>query len=161
VAWFEGSEGIPMLIKNRALNLFQFKSIQSTIAVAFSCLILFTTLFISLLTKAIIQAHPNIKGIFGANEGSAIGVLNAVTELKKDKITVIGYDSGKQQIDAVKSGKMAGAITQNPIGIGYESVKAAVKAVKGVKVEKNIDTGFFWYDKSNIDAPDIKAVLYN
>lgn len=113
------------------------------------------------LTKAIIQAHPNIKGIFGSNEGSAIGVLNGVTELKKDKIIVIGYDSGKQQIDAIRSGKMAGAITQNPIGIGYESVKAAVKAVKGEKVEKNIDTGFFWYDKTNVDSPDIKAVLYD
>jgi ribose transport system substrate-binding protein len=113
------------------------------------------------LTKAIIQAHPNIKGIFGANEGSAIGVLNGVTELKKDKIIVIGYDSGKQQIDAIRSGKMAGAITQDPIGIGYWSVKAAVMAIKGEKVEKNIDTGFHWYDKTNIDAGDIKPLLYN
>ena len=113
------------------------------------------------LAKAIIQAHPNVKGFFGANEGSAIGVLNAVTELKKDKIIVIGYDSGKQQIDAIKSGKMAGAITQDPIGIGYWSVKAGVMAVKGEKVEKNIDTGFHWYDKTNIDTAEIKALLYN
>jgi ribose transport system substrate-binding protein len=113
------------------------------------------------LAKAIIQAHPNLKGIFGANEGSAIGVLNAVTELKKDKIIVIGYDSGKQQIDAIRSGKMAGSITQDPIGIGYWAVKAGVMAVKGEKVEKNIDTGFHWYDKTNIDADDIKPLLYN
>ncbi|MGG1552885.1 ABC transporter substrate-binding protein [Paenibacillus ferrarius] len=112
------------------------------------------------LAKAIIQAHPNIKGFFGANEGSAIGVLNAVTELKKDKIVVIGYDSGKQQLDAIRSGKMAGAITQDPIGIGYWSVKAAVQAIKGETVPKNIDTGFHWYDKTNIDSPDIKALLY-
>jgi ribose transport system substrate-binding protein len=113
------------------------------------------------LAKAIISAHPNIKGIFGANEGSAIGVLNAVTELKKDKIIVIGYDSGKQQIDAVRSGAMAGAITQNPIGIGYEAVKAAVQASKGETVAKSIDTGFYWYDKTNMDEEKIKAVLYN
>lgn len=112
------------------------------------------------LAKAIIQAHPNIKGFFGANEGSAIGVLNAVTELKKDKIVVIGYDSGKQQMDAIRSGKMAGAITQDPIGIGYWSVKAAVQAIKGETVPKNIDTGFHWYDKTNIDSADIKALLY-
>ncbi|WP_123041953.1 ABC transporter substrate-binding protein [Cohnella candidum] len=113
------------------------------------------------LAKTIMQAHPNLKGIFGSNEGSAIGVVNAVTEMKMDgKIVVIGYDSGKAQIDAIKSGKMAGAITQNPIGIGYETVKAAVAAIKGEKVEKNIDTGFFWYDKTNIDNPEIKAVLY-
>ncbi|WP_248925087.1 ABC transporter substrate-binding protein [Paenibacillus hamazuiensis] len=114
------------------------------------------------LAKAIIQAHPNIKGFFGANEGSAIGVLNAVTELKKDgKIIVIGYDSGKQQIDAIRSGKMAGAITQDPIGIGYWSVKAAVQAIKGEQVPKNIDTGFHWYDKTNIDSDQIKPLLYN
>ncbi|NHW39543.1 ABC transporter substrate-binding protein [Paenibacillus aceris] len=113
------------------------------------------------LAKAIIQGHPNLKGIFGANEGSAIGVVNAVTELKNDKIVIIGYDSGKAQIDAIKSGKMAGAITQDPIGIGYWSVKAAVMASKGEKVEKSIDTGFHWYDKNNIDSAEIKALLYN
>jgi len=113
------------------------------------------------LAKAIMQAHPNLNGFFGANEGSAIGVLNAVTELgKESSITIIGYDSGKAQIDAVRSGKMAGAITQNPIGIGYETVKAAVDAINGKEVPKNIDTGFYWYDKSNIDEEQIKAVLY-
>ncbi|MBA2938446.1 ABC transporter substrate-binding protein [Paenibacillus sp. CGMCC 1.16610] len=113
------------------------------------------------LAKAIIQGHPNLKGIFGANEGSAIGVVNAVTELKNDKLVIIGYDSGKAQIDAIKSGKMAGAITQDPIGIGYWSVKAAVMASKGEKVEKTIDTGFHWYDKTNIDSAEIKVLLYN
>ncbi|PMQ01959.1 MAG: BMP family ABC transporter substrate-binding protein [Dictyoglomus sp. NZ13-RE01] len=113
------------------------------------------------LTKAIIQAHPNLKGIFGANEGSAIGVINAVKEMKKvGKIVVIGYDSGKQQIDAIRSGLMAGAITQNPVGMGYMAVEAAVKAIKGEKLPKFIDSGFYWYDKTNIDDPKIKACLY-
>jgi ribose transport system substrate-binding protein len=113
------------------------------------------------LAKAMIQANPNIKGFFGANEGSAIGVLNAVTEMKlTDKIKIVGFDSGKAQVDAVRSGKMAGAITQNPIGIGYETVKAAVAAINGQTVEKKIDTGFYWYDKTNIDEEKIKAVLY-
>ena len=58
------------------------------------------------LAKAIIQAHPNLKGFFGANEGSIIGVLNGVNELNKaGKIVVIGYDSGQQQLDAIRSGE--------------------------------------------------------
>lgn len=114
------------------------------------------------LAKAIIQARPNLKGFFGANEGSIIGVLNAVKETKKEgKIVVIGYDSGKQQIDAIKAGTEAGAITQDPIGIGYKCVEAAVKAVKGETLPKTIDTGFHWYDKTNIDSDQIKALLYN
>ncbi len=114
------------------------------------------------LAKAIIQAHPNLKGFFGANEGSAIGVLNAVVELGKEKdIVVIGYDAGKQLKDAVREGIVAGAISQDPIGIGYEAVKAAVKAIKGEKVEKLIDTGFHWYDKTNIDSEELKPLLYD
>jgi ribose transport system substrate-binding protein len=113
------------------------------------------------LAKAIIQAHPDLKGLFGANEGSIIGVLNAVKELKKEgKITVIGYDSGQQQQDAIRSGVEAGAITQDPINIGARCVESAVKAVKGESLPKTIDTGFHWYDKSNIDNAEIQAVLY-
>ena len=113
------------------------------------------------LAKAMIQANPDIKGFFGANEGSAIGVVNAVNELNMSgELVVIGYDSGQAQIDAINSGLMLGAITQNPIGIGAKCVEAAAKAIKGETVEKNIDTGFFWYDKTNITAPEIVAVLY-
>ena len=113
------------------------------------------------LAKAIVQAHPNLKGFFGANEGSIIGVLNAVTELGMEgKLIVIGYDSGQQQLDAIRSGLESGAITQDPIGIGYKCVDAAVKAVHGETLPKFIDTGFHWFDKTNIDDPVIAALLY-
>src|SRR4029077_264090 len=112
------------------------------------------------ITKAILQANPNLKGIFGANEGSIIGVLHGVKESKK-KPVVIGYDSGKEQIDAIKSGEEAGAITQNPIGIGSCVVESAVKALKGDKLPKAGDTGFYGYDKSNASDPKVAAVLYN
>lgn len=113
------------------------------------------------IAKAVIQAHPNLKGYFGANEGSILGVLNAVKELKKEgQLVVVGYDSGKQQTDAIRNGVEAGAITQDPIGIGYKCVDSAVKAIKGQTLPKTIDTGFHWYDKSNIDATDIAPLLY-
>jgi len=112
------------------------------------------------ITKSILQANPNLKGMFGANEGSAIGVVNGAREMKR-KLVIIGYDSGKQQKDAIKEGVMAGAITQNPVGIGYKTVEAAVKALKGETLPKVIDTGFYWYDKTNINDPKIAAVLYD
>ena len=113
------------------------------------------------LAKAIIQAHPDLKGFFGANEGSIIGVMNAVNEMGKEgEIVVIGYDSGKQQTDAVRSGLAAGAITQDPIGIGYKCVEAAVMALNGETVPELIDTGFHWYDADNIDSDTIKPLLY-
>lgn len=111
--------------------------------------------------KAIMTANPDLDGMFGTNEGSAIGVVNAVREMGAKELVIIGYDSGKAQKDAVRSGLMAGAITQNPIGIGYETVKAAVAAIKGESVPEVIDTGFYYYDASNMDDPEIAAVLYD
>jgi ribose transport system substrate-binding protein len=113
------------------------------------------------IAKAVISANPDIKGYFGANEGSIIGVLNAVKELKMEgKLVVIGYDSGQQQLDAIRAGTEAGAITQDPIGIGYKCVESALKAIRGETLPKVIDTGFHWYDKTNIDDPAIAALLY-
>ena len=112
------------------------------------------------IAKADLQANPNLKGIFGANEGSAEGAAIGVKESGK-KVVLIGFDAGKEQKDAIRSGLMAGAITQNPIGIGACVVDSAVKALKGEKLPKVIDTGFYWYDKTNIDDPKIAALLYD
>jgi len=112
------------------------------------------------IAKTMIQANPNLKGIFGANEGSAEGAAIGVKESGK-KLVLIGYDSGKEQKEDINSGLMAGAITQNPVGIGKCVVDSAVKALKGEKLPKKVDTGFYWYDKSNMSDPKIAAVLYD
>lgn len=111
--------------------------------------------------KAILTANPDLGGMFGTNEGSAIGIVNAVREMGTQDVTIIGYDSGKAQTDAIREGLMAGAITQNPVGIGYETVKAAIAAMNNEKLPSVIDTGFFYYDQSNIDDAEIQAVLYD
>ncbi len=111
--------------------------------------------------KAILIANPDLDGLFGTNEGSAIGVVNAVRELGSEGVTIIGYDSGKAQTDAIRDGLMAGAITQNPVGIGYETVMAAIAATNGEELPAIIDTGFYYYDQSNIDDAQIQAVLYD
>ena len=114
------------------------------------------------IAKTLIAAHPDLKGIYGTNEGSAIGVVNAVNELglEKGKITIVGFDSGAAQINAIKDGTMAGAITQDPIRIGAQVVQAAYDAANGEDVEEFYDTGSYWYDSTNLEDEDIAAVLY-
>ena len=110
-------------------------------------------------SKAIIQANSDIVGMYGSNEAAASGIVQGVAESGKD-VTVVGFDSGKTQMDAIKSGTEAGAVTQSPVKIGYYTVKAAVAALNGAELPKVIDSGFAWYDKSNIDNAEIKANLY-
>jgi ribose transport system substrate-binding protein len=113
------------------------------------------------LAKGIMTANPDLKGFFGGNEGSIDGILDALKETgNTNKIVAVGYDSGQQQLDAINSGAESGAITQNPIGIGAKCVDAAIDAVNGKTLPKAIDTGFYWFDKTNINNPEIQAVLY-
>jgi ribose transport system substrate-binding protein len=110
--------------------------------------------------KATMQAFPNLKGIFASNEGAAIGLAVAKKE-SGSKVVAIGYDSGKTQKDAINDGTLFGSITQNPVGIGECVVNSLAKALKGEKLEKIIDTGFYWYDKANMADPKVAAVLYD
>src|SRR5260221_362632 len=112
---------------------------------------------IDMLTAALAK-KPSAIGFAALDSKAAIPLLKKAQEAK---IPVIAFDSGKRQKDAILSGEMAGAITQNPVGIGFKTVEAAVRALKGETLPKIIDTGFYYYDKSNISDPKIAAVLYD
>ena len=110
--------------------------------------------------KSIIQAHDDIVGMYGSNEAAASGVVQGAQETGKSDLQVVGFDSGQTQIDAINAGTEAGAVTQAPVKIGYYTVKAAVAKLNGGELPKVIDSGFAWYDKTNIDNAEIKANLY-
>lgn len=112
------------------------------------------------ITKSILSANPDLDGIYASNEGSAIGVIKGVQESGENDVTVVGFDSGKAQLDAIKNGVMAGAVTQDPIDMGRQLVSAALKAIDGEQLPETVDTNYYWYDKTNIDDPKIQAVLY-
>ncbi|QPK81607.1 ABC transporter substrate-binding protein [Schaalia sp. ZJ405] len=111
-------------------------------------------------SKAIIQANSDIVGIYGSNEAAASGAIQGKNESGKSEVVVVGFDSGKTQIAAIKDGSQAGAITQAPKLIGFKTVTAAIQALNNIPLPKVIDSGFYWYDKSNIDAEDIAPNLY-
>jgi ribose transport system substrate-binding protein len=112
------------------------------------------------IAKSIISANPDLDGIYAANEGSAIGAINGVRESGKDGIALVGFDSGKAQIDAITGGTMLGAVTQDPVDMGRQLVDAALKAIDGEELPEQIDTAYHWYDQANIEDPEIQAVLY-
>ena len=110
-------------------------------------------------SKALITANSDINGIYGSNEATAIGALQGVNESGK-KLTLVGFDSGKAQIDAIKAGTEAGAITQAPVKMGYETVIAGIKAANGMELPPTIDSGYSWFDKDNMTAPASAQSLY-
>lgn len=114
------------------------------------------------LASTMIQANPDIKGIFATNEASVTGAATAVEAAQKSGSTIVlvGFDSGKAQQQYVRDGVIAGSISQNPYQIGYKTIETAAAIVKGESVEKEIDSGMLWYDASNIDDAEIQRALY-
>lgn len=112
-------------------------------------------------TKAIIEAYPDLKVIIGSGEGNAVGVLNALKELGKEgEYTVLGFDSGKVQLEAIASGTEFGTEASFPYMIGYQGIVNAVRYLNGGEINSKIDTGYYWVDKDNLDTPEAQLRVY-
>lgn len=101
--------------------------------------------------------------IYGSNQHSAEALITADENLGKvgpDGIIGVGFDAGTLIKSAVKSGKLAGAITQDPLNMGRKTVELAVKAAKGEPVE-DVDTGCQWYTSENMEDSGIAPNLYD
>lgn len=109
---------------------------------------------------AMIQANPDMVGLYGTNEAAASGAVQGAIESGDTELIVVGFDSGQTQLNAIRDGQQAGAVTQAPVLMGYETVVAAIRAIHGQELPEVIDSGFQWYDASNMDDPDVAPNLY-
>lgn len=85
----------------------------------------------------ILQASGDIKGVFAHNDEMALGAAEAATASNKD-IKIIGFDATDDAIAAVKEGKLAATVAQQPDKMGMTAVETAVKLMAGEMVEKSI-----------------------
>ncbi|EFW38272.1 ABC transporter substrate-binding protein [Treponema phagedenis] len=80
-------------------------------------------------------------GIFGANEGSTVGIGNAIAESGGGVIGV-GFDKSNMILNLIKKGNLLATMAQNPDVMGYEGIKSAVKAIENKKISPAyFDTG--------------------
>ena len=114
------------------------------------------------IAKSMMTTYPDADVIYGTCDNVVNGILNAVAETGMDgKIKVIGYDSGKQQTDAVRNGTVFGSITQAPYSQGYDIMKYAVNYLNGEEIPEKIDATYYFYNAENIDEPDVAQCLYD
>ena len=109
-----------------------------------------------------ILEKDDLIAIYGSNEVAANAIITAnegLDKLGEGKVVAVGFDAGAKLLDAISAKTFAGAVTQDPVQIGYQAVKLAVAAAKGETV-KDVDTGALWYNADNMDAPEIAPCLY-
>lgn len=111
-------------------------------------------------TEDMISAHPDLKGIFAANEAACIGAMNALaTAGKTGEVKLVAFDASPEQVEAMKSGAVQALIVQNPYRMGYEGVQNVIAAIEGQPVPKEIDTGVIVVTPENLDSPEVQKLI--
>lgn len=81
-----------------------------------------------------LQANPEIQGVFAQNDEMALGALEAIEASGKD-IKVIGFDATDDALAKVEEGKLAATVAQKPEEIGKVAIETAAAYLNGEKVE--------------------------
>jgi ribose transport system substrate-binding protein len=112
-------------------------------------------------TTDVLASNADLKGIFGANEPTAVGMGRALVQSgKAGKVVAIGFDGNEDLQKFVRDGTLDATAVQGSYQMGYLGVKTVAEVLAGKKVPKTLDTGVVMVTKSNIDAPEAKNVLY-
>ena len=101
-----------------------------------------------------------VNGIFTVGEPLTIGMLKALKqEGLAGKVIFIGFDSSPEAIDGMRAGHVHGVVLQDPVNMGYTSVKTIVAHLEGKPVSKRIPTGEAIATPENMDEPKMKRLL--
>lgn len=93
----------------------------------------------------VLQAHKDVKGVFGSNDDMALGAVTAIRAAGASGIAVVGYDAQPEARTAIKNGQMYGDAIQYPEKIGALTIDAIHDYFNGKKVPAKIavKTGTF------------------
>ena len=98
----------------------------------------------------ILQAYPDLAGMFALNDPSALGCVAAVESANLlDQIQIVGVDGSDDAKAAIAEGKMLASAAQDPVQIGSVAIETAYKVIAGEEVEKDIKIPSYLVDASN------------
>jgi len=81
------------------------------------------------------QAHPDLAGLFGINDDSALGALDAARQLNRPALAIVGYDATPPALDAIRKGTQLKAdVVQFPKKIGAATIESIKSHFEGKPV---------------------------
>ena len=84
----------------------------------------------------ILQANPNITGVYAANDEMAMGVLAALKSRNlAGKVTLVGNDGISDALAAIASGEMYATNAESPFELGQRVADIAAQVMSGSSVE--------------------------
>lgn len=112
-------------------------------------------------TTDVLSANPDLVGIFGANEPTAVGMGRALVQAgRAGDLVAIGFDGNTDLQDFVREGVLVATAVQGSFAMGEMGVNTVINILNGEAVESFINTGVVLVDGENIDTPEAQNVLY-
>ncbi len=112
-------------------------------------------------SQNILNRFTEIDAIFTPNESATQGMLRALeTSGRTGDVMFVGFDVNQILLDAMRDGTLHGLVVQDPVGMGYEGVKAAVSIVQGETIPERMDTRTILVTPFNIDDAEIQELLH-
>ncbi len=103
------------------------------------------------ITSDVLQAHPDLNGIFGINDDSALGALEAVQQYDRKNVKIVGYDATPPARDAILKGTQLKAdVIQNPKKIGETTIQKIHDYFSGASVPKIVPVEVGIIDKETL-----------
>jgi ribose transport system substrate-binding protein len=110
-----------------------------------------------IVTTDVLQANPELDGIFGINDDSALGALGAVNQLDRKEIVIIGYDATPPAVDAILSGSPLKAdVVQYPKKIGSKTIEVIKDHFEGKVVPKVVPVEVGIVDRESLQKNSSK-----
>ncbi len=86
----------------------------------------------------ILQAQPEIDGVFAHNDEMVLGAIAAAEAAGRKGIVFVGFDAVDDAVKAVKDGTLAATVAQQPKEMGLLGVEYAVKYLGGETIPDNV-----------------------
>jgi ribose transport system substrate-binding protein len=99
----------------------------------------------------LLQAHPDVVGIFAENDEMALGAIQALGDRAGKDVKVVAFDGTDDGLKAIKAGTLVGTIAQQPGNLGKLAVQQAVKAIKGQPVDATVPVQVVTVTSKNVD----------
>ncbi|GAA4838249.1 ABC transporter permease/substrate-binding protein [Saccharopolyspora rosea] len=78
----------------------------------------------------VLQAHPDVRGVFAANDEMALGAIKALGPRAGSQVRVVGFDGTPEGLAAVQAGAESADVAQQPKLLGRVAVDQAVRAAR-------------------------------
>jgi ribose transport system substrate-binding protein len=91
-----------------------------------------------------LQAHPDLRGVFGINDDSALGALAVLRAAGRSDIVVVGYDATPEAQQAIRAGgPLKADVIQHPREIGSKAAEMIARHLAGetVPAQVTVDVG--------------------